>query len=317
MKWFKHDSDSHMDAKIQKVLMKYGADGYALYWFCLELIASKIDKDNITFELEHDAEIIGFQLKVDQTRVQEIMDYMVNLNLFQSSGGMITCKKMAKRLDDTTSRNPAIKQIINKIMKMEIPEESSEIPEESSEIPEESSEIPEESSEIPEESSEIPEESSEIPGNLRKSPEQIRLDQIRLDQIRLDQIRLEKIRSENQTINKIVDKSSKTKKEKPITKRFIKPNFEQVRDYCMERKNNIDAQQFIDSNESKGWLIGKNKTPMKCWKSAINTWERFDKENQNTKPLTKLERAKEVLNAQYKIDTALSDVSLEEKNERI
>jgi hypothetical protein len=53
---------------------------------------------------------------------------------------------------------------------------------------------------------------------------------------------------------------------------FKKPNLDQVKDYCLERNNNIDAQAFIDFYESKNFMIGRNK--MKCWKSAVRTWER-------------------------------------------
>jgi hypothetical protein len=44
-----------------------------------------------------------------------------------------------------------------------------------------------------------------------------------------------------------------------------------IRDYCSERKNGIDAQAFIDFYAAKGWMIGKNK--MKDWKAAVRTWE--------------------------------------------
>ena len=54
--------------------------------------------------------------------------------------------------------------------------------------------------------------------------------------------------------------------------RFKKPTLEEVKKYCLERGNNIDAERFIDSNEAKGWMIGKNK--MKDWKAAIRTWEK-------------------------------------------
>ena len=56
--------------------------------------------------------------------------------------------------------------------------------------------------------------------------------------------------------------------------RFAPPTLEEVRDYCYERKNNIDPSKFIDFYESKGWMIGKNK--MKDWKAAVRTWERRD-----------------------------------------
>ena len=56
------------------------------------------------------------------------------------------------------------------------------------------------------------------------------------------------------------------------TKRFIKPSLDEVRSYCQERHNNVDAERFIDYYESNGWKVGKN--PMKDWKAAVRTWER-------------------------------------------
>ena len=51
-----------------------------------------------------------------------------------------------------------------------------------------------------------------------------------------------------------------------------KPSVQEIRDYCLERNNGIDAEQFFDFYESKGWLVGKNK--MKCWRAAVRTWEK-------------------------------------------
>ena len=53
---------------------------------------------------------------------------------------------------------------------------------------------------------------------------------------------------------------------------FKKPKLDEVRNYCILRKNNIDAEAFISFYESKGWMIGKNK--MKDWEQAIITWEK-------------------------------------------
>ena len=57
-------------------------------------------------------------------------------------------------------------------------------------------------------------------------------------------------------------------------KRFVKPKVEDIEAYCKERNNNVDAQQFFDYYESKGWKIGKS--PMKDWKAAVRTWEKND-----------------------------------------
>lgn len=61
-------------------------------------------------------------------------------------------------------------------------------------------------------------------------------------------------------------------KENTKRKVFAKPTVEEVKAYCTERKNNVDANKFIDFYESKGWLIGKN--PMKDWKACVRTWEK-------------------------------------------
>ena len=53
---------------------------------------------------------------------------------------------------------------------------------------------------------------------------------------------------------------------------FKKPKLDEVKDYCILRKNNIDAEAFMDFYESKNFMIGKNK--MKDWKAAVRTWER-------------------------------------------
>ena len=71
------------------------------------------------------------------------------------------------------------------------------------------------------------------------------------------------------------NKSTTINKNKVITihnKYFNKPKLSEVKDYCLERNNNIDAEAFIDFYESKGWMVGKNK--MKDWKAAVRTWEK-------------------------------------------
>ena len=51
-----------------------------------------------------------------------------------------------------------------------------------------------------------------------------------------------------------------------------KPSVNEIKDYCIERNNGIDPEQFFDFYESKNWFVGKNK--MKNWKAAIRTWEK-------------------------------------------
>lgn len=81
---------------------------------------------------------------------------------------------------------------------------------------------------------------------------------------------------------RIVNESSKSPKTQRKTA-FKVPTLEEVRMYCEERKNGVDAQHFIDFYTSKGWMIGKNH--MKDWKAAVRTWERNRKpDNRFKKP---------------------------------
>ena len=106
MHWFKHDADASQDAKLQNVLLDYGLEGYGLYWYCLELIVGKIDVDNITFELEHDARIIARNTGSTAQKVEEMMRYFVSQGLFESGDqGRVTCLKLAKRLDKSITNN--------------------------------------------------------------------------------------------------------------------------------------------------------------------------------------------------------------------
>ena len=63
-------------------------------------------------------------------------------------------------------------------------------------------------------------------------------------------------------------------------KKFIPPSVDEVRAYCQERNNKVDAQSFVDFYESKGWYVGKNK--MKDWKAAVRTWEKSDNQKSKT-----------------------------------
>ena len=33
MKWFKHDANASIDAKLKRLRLKYGMEGYGVYWY--------------------------------------------------------------------------------------------------------------------------------------------------------------------------------------------------------------------------------------------------------------------------------------------
>lgn len=80
-------------------------------------------------------------------------------------------------------------------------------------------------------------------------------------------------------------KSTTTKR-----KRFEKPTLSQITQYCLERNNCVNAEQFYDYYESNGWKVGKNA--MKDWKACVRTWER----NGYDKPIKKKNNKQDALN---------------------
>ncbi|MEE4247357.1 MAG: Lin1244/Lin1753 domain-containing protein, partial [Kangiellaceae bacterium] len=89
----------------------YGAQGYGLYWYCIEQICADLEPA-LTFELEHDSEILAHELRIDTLLVEEMMRYMVEIGLFEESQGVVTCLKLAAHLGDSLTRNVQLKAII-------------------------------------------------------------------------------------------------------------------------------------------------------------------------------------------------------------
>ena len=60
----------------------------------------------------------------------------------------------------------------------------------------------------------------------------------------------------------------------PARKRFVKPELEEIREFCFEKNINIDVDRFFNYYESKGWKVGVS--PMKDWKAAVRNWAKND-----------------------------------------
>lgn len=79
--------------------------------------------------------------------------------------------------------------------------------------------------------------------------------------------------------------------------KFHKPSLEEIRDYCLERGNRVDPEQFLNFYESKGWVVGKS--PMKDWRAAVRTWEK--RENDSPRRRSPMTRSESVLEHNLKV----------------
>ena len=98
-------------------------------------------------------------------------------------------------------------------------------------------------------------------------------------------------------IEKEIHSSAKSTTTKRL--RFEKPTLSQITQYCLERNNNVNAEQFYDYYESNGWKVGKNS--MKDWKAAVRTWERSEYRKPNSKKNSKEDAINVVNNLMNKL----------------
>ncbi len=77
-------------------------------------------------------------------------------------------------------------------------------------------------------------------------------------------------------------KNSNTEHEAIVeSKKFTIPTFDQVSEHIKNKNYHVDAEVFMAHYTSNGWMVGKNK--MKCWKSALVTWEKGNKTKSGNK----------------------------------
>ena len=83
------------------------------------------------------------------------------------------------------------------------------------------------------------------------------------------------LKDNNTIINNTFNKEKNIIKKEEKSKRFIKPTIEEIKAYCEERNNGIDAESFYYHYESIDWYVGNHR--MTNWKSCIITWEKRNK----------------------------------------
>lgn len=109
---------------------------------------------------------------------------------------------------------------------------------------------------------------------------------------------------DNNYNNNIIERdNNKARSDSEKQKKFQKPTIEEVEQYCAQRHNGINAEEFYYFYESKGWLVGK--TPMKNWRAAVITWEK--KRNQNTSTNENHRTSNQKGNAKHSVD--LTDIA--------
>ena len=91
--YFSHDSNARNDQRLMKVRMKYGLEGYGIYFGIIEILREQSDY-TLTFS---DLDSISFDLRVERNIIDDIVE---NFDLFEIDGhSMFYSKSLKKRME--------------------------------------------------------------------------------------------------------------------------------------------------------------------------------------------------------------------------
>lgn len=109
MRWIKHLSSAHDDAKINKVRDRFGAAGYGFYWLVLERVAGQLSSDNRRTILGDSAKGWGMFLGTRGDHARKVLEYFgeCGLMMVTSSGNYIeiNCPNLLKYKDESFQKS--------------------------------------------------------------------------------------------------------------------------------------------------------------------------------------------------------------------
>lgn len=227
--FFSHDSNARNDQKVLSLRIRYGAEGYGVYFMLLEMLMEASG-----YELELNYDMLSFSLHARREVIEAVIeDY--DLFVFSEKGRIFYSESLKKRLEP-------LAEIREKRRLAGIKSG----------------------------------EARRARASEKHEKEQ-KLNTCATDAMsktnREEESRVEKRREEERKVeqNSVQNASAFGK-----AKCFEPPTLQEVEHYCQKRKNEVDAQKFIDFYQSKGWMVGRNK--MKDWQASIRTWEREEKQ---------------------------------------
>tara|TARA_Y100001963_G_scaffold100401_1_gene138205 strand:+ start:952 stop:1824 length:873 start_codon:yes stop_codon:yes gene_type:complete len=90
--YFSHDSNARNDQRLMKLRMKYGPEGYGIYFMIIEILR---DTENYTLHID-DIESICFDLRAEK---EKVLDILKNYNLFVFDGDFFYSKSLSRRME--------------------------------------------------------------------------------------------------------------------------------------------------------------------------------------------------------------------------
>ena len=244
--FFSHDYNARNDLKIKKLFMAQGLSGIGLYWSIVEMLYEKggyIENSYIP--------TIAFDLR---TTTESIESLVKDFGLFSCDKKRFFSESILKRLNVRAEKSEKAKKSIESRWKND--------------------------EEKYERNTNVIRTNYDCNTNVIRTNYDCNTNELQTEYDR-NTIKENNIKEYNIKENNIKEKEKEMCKEKDkeslptqSAARFTPPTLQEVKAYCKERNNSVDAKKFVDFYKSKGWMVGKNK--MKDWKASVRTWERAD-----------------------------------------
>ena len=278
--YFSHDSNARNDDKILAVRMKFGAEGYGIYFMMLERL-----REDSKYMSIRDYNMIAFDFRTSVDKIKSIVEDF-GLFIFTEDGNYFYSENFNERMsikDEKTEKRSIAgrKGMASRYAKKQ--QNDNNVITKLDNL----------------DNNVITDEEKNLTSKVKERKEKKRKENNTFTNVNILENKFEKNDKMETNLN---NSSGENKKEKVASKRktFVSPTIDEIVDYCNERKNNINATTFWNFYESKGWLVGKTK--MKDWKAAIRTWESKEKTNKSqsfsTSNCIRERRASELLGGQ-------------------
>ena len=268
---FSHANNARYDSRLIALRSRHGWLGYGLYWALLELLNAA---DEAILIADYCA--LSYELRVDEDTLQSVIEDFDLFDFTKSAAGdtLFSSNTLseqraeatriskiraaagrrggAQRGNDNAAKNEQkranAKQLLSKNEQMLVSSASDSISNDYKD--------------------------AEV-NNIDKSAKNVGAKNIYPTSIHDNINQVNNKEEKEKREKKEIYKERKEQREKLVVEkapRFCPPTVDEVKAYCLEKNYTVDAENFCDFYESKGWFVGKNK--MKSWQAAVRTWQR-------------------------------------------
>lgn len=113
MKWFKHRVDAHTDIKVQKLCREFGSVGYAMFFYCLEIIGKEGKGGRLPLS-KYSATDIAFFLNEKPEAVDKALKRAIELELFVlEKDDVLFCPRLANGYSDEWSNRKRSQNVLD------------------------------------------------------------------------------------------------------------------------------------------------------------------------------------------------------------